>query len=31
MPFIDAHVHIWTTETAHYSLAKGYKKEDAAL
>jgi predicted TIM-barrel fold metal-dependent hydrolase len=28
MNFIDAHVHIWTPDTAHYPLAEGYKKED---
>jgi len=28
MNFIDAHVHVWTPDTAHYPLAKGYKKED---
>src|SRR3984893_2636401 len=28
MEFIDAHVHVWTPDTAHYPLAKGYKKED---
>jgi predicted TIM-barrel fold metal-dependent hydrolase len=28
MAFIDAHVHVWTSDTAHYPLAKGYKKED---
>jgi predicted TIM-barrel fold metal-dependent hydrolase len=28
MDFIDAHVHIWTPDTAHYPLAPGYKKED---
>jgi predicted TIM-barrel fold metal-dependent hydrolase len=26
--FIDAHVHVWTPDTAHYPLAAGYKKED---
>ena len=25
---IDAHVHVWTPDTAHYPLAEGYKKED---
>jgi predicted TIM-barrel fold metal-dependent hydrolase len=25
---IDAHVHVWTPDTAHYPLAAGYKKED---
>jgi predicted TIM-barrel fold metal-dependent hydrolase len=28
MGFIDAHVHVWTRDTAHYPLAEGYKKED---
>jgi len=28
MPFIDAHVHVWTPDTAHYPLAAGYKRED---
>lgn len=28
MGFIDAHVHVWTPDIAHYPLAKGYKKED---
>ncbi len=28
MNFIDAHVHVWTPDTAHYPLAEGYKKED---
>jgi predicted TIM-barrel fold metal-dependent hydrolase len=28
MHYIDAHVHVWTPDTAHYPLAKGYKKED---
>jgi predicted TIM-barrel fold metal-dependent hydrolase len=27
MGYIDAHVHVWTPDTAHYPLAKGYKKE----
>jgi predicted TIM-barrel fold metal-dependent hydrolase len=26
--FIDAHVHVWTPDTAHYPLAAGYKVED---
>src|SRR5437016_231002 len=26
--YIDAHVHVWTPDTAHYPLAAGYKKED---
>src|SRR5438034_8301955 len=28
MGYIDAHVHVWTPDTAHYPLAKGYKKSD---
>lgn len=28
MGYIDAHVHVWTPDTAHYPLAAGYKKED---
>jgi predicted TIM-barrel fold metal-dependent hydrolase len=28
MTFIDAHVHVWTPDVAHYPLAKGFKKED---
>jgi predicted TIM-barrel fold metal-dependent hydrolase len=28
MAFIDAHVHVWTPDTAHYPQAKGFKKED---
>jgi predicted TIM-barrel fold metal-dependent hydrolase len=28
MRFIDAHVHVWTSDTAHYPLAAGYKPED---
>ena len=28
MGFIDAHVHVWTPDTAHYPLAPGYKKAD---
>jgi predicted TIM-barrel fold metal-dependent hydrolase len=28
MKYIDAHVHVWTPDVAHYPLAKGYKKED---
>jgi predicted TIM-barrel fold metal-dependent hydrolase len=28
MSFIDAHVHVWTDDTAHYPLARGYNKED---
>jgi predicted TIM-barrel fold metal-dependent hydrolase len=30
MGFIDAHVHVWTPDTAHYPLAAGFKKEDMA-
>jgi predicted TIM-barrel fold metal-dependent hydrolase len=26
--FIDAHVHVWTDDTAHYPLAAGYKVEE---
>jgi predicted TIM-barrel fold metal-dependent hydrolase len=28
MGYIDAHVHVWTDDTAHYPLAKGWTKED---
>jgi predicted TIM-barrel fold metal-dependent hydrolase len=28
MPYIDAHVHVWTPDIQHYPLAAGYKKED---
>jgi predicted TIM-barrel fold metal-dependent hydrolase len=28
MHFIDAHVHVWTPDTAHYPLAPGYMKEN---
>jgi predicted TIM-barrel fold metal-dependent hydrolase len=28
MSFIDAHVHVWTDDTAHHPLAPGYKPED---
>jgi predicted TIM-barrel fold metal-dependent hydrolase len=28
MGFIDAHVHVWTDDTGHYPLGKGWKKED---
>jgi predicted TIM-barrel fold metal-dependent hydrolase len=28
MGLIDAHVHVWTDDTAHYPLASGYKPED---
>jgi predicted TIM-barrel fold metal-dependent hydrolase len=27
MNFIDAHVHVWTPDTAHYPLAAGYKRD----
>src|SRR4051794_3760963 len=27
-PYIDAHSHIWTPDTAHYPLAPGFKTED---
>jgi predicted TIM-barrel fold metal-dependent hydrolase len=27
MGFIDAHVHVWTDDVAHYPLAAGFKKE----
>jgi predicted TIM-barrel fold metal-dependent hydrolase len=27
MNFIDAHVHVWTDDTAHYPLAREYQKE----
>ncbi|HKI36180.1 MAG TPA: amidohydrolase family protein [Gemmataceae bacterium] len=30
MGFIDAHVHVWTPDTAHYPLGMGWKKEDMA-
>jgi hypothetical protein len=30
MGYIDAHVHVWTPNTAHYPLAAGFKKEDMA-
>jgi len=26
--YIDAHVHVWTPDIAHYPLARGYKRED---
>jgi hypothetical protein len=26
--FIDAHVHVWTDDTDHYPLAKGFTKAD---
>jgi predicted TIM-barrel fold metal-dependent hydrolase len=28
MGLIDAHVHVWTDDLAHYPLARGYKPED---
>src|SRR5271163_3930334 len=28
MKYIDAHVHVWTPDNAHYPLAGGFKKED---
>ena len=28
MGLIDAHVHVWTPDTAHYPLAKGFDKKD---
>ena len=28
MGYIDAHVHVWTPDTAHYPLAAGYKREE---
>jgi predicted TIM-barrel fold metal-dependent hydrolase len=28
MAFIDAHVHVWTPDVAHYPLAEGFQKED---
>lgn len=28
MKYIDAHVHVWTPDTSHYPLAKGFKKQD---
>jgi predicted TIM-barrel fold metal-dependent hydrolase len=28
MPFIDAHVHVWTADTLHYPLAPGYRVEN---
>ena len=27
-PYIDAHSHVWTPDTAHYPLAAGFKKDD---
>jgi predicted TIM-barrel fold metal-dependent hydrolase len=31
MGYIDAHVHVWTDDTAHYPLGPGWKKEDMRL
>jgi predicted TIM-barrel fold metal-dependent hydrolase len=28
MAYIDAHIHVWTPDLAHYPLAPGYKKEN---
>jgi len=28
MNYVDAHVHVWTDDTSHYPLGKGWKKED---
>lgn len=28
MNFVDAHVHVWTPDTAHYPLAPGFKREE---
>ena len=28
LPYIDAHVHVWTSDTVKYPLAPGYKKEN---
>ena len=30
MPFIDAHVHVWTDDDARYPLAQGFKRPDGA-
>jgi predicted TIM-barrel fold metal-dependent hydrolase len=30
MAYIDAHVHVWTDDTSHYPLGRGWKKEDMA-
>ena len=27
-PYIDAHSHVWTPDTAHYPLAKGFTPAD---
>lgn len=28
MGYLDAHIHVWTSDTDHYPLAAGWKKED---
>src|SRR5437764_743465 len=28
MNFIDAHIHVWTDDLAHYPLAPGHRRED---
>jgi len=28
MNYIDAHVHVWTPDTDHYPLARGFNKAD---
>src|SRR4051812_44259208 len=28
MNFIDAHAHVWTDDTGHYPLGRGWRKED---
>jgi predicted TIM-barrel fold metal-dependent hydrolase len=28
MNYIDAHVHVWTPDTAHYPLGRGWRRED---
>jgi predicted TIM-barrel fold metal-dependent hydrolase len=28
MPYIDAHVHVWTSDADHYPLAQGFTKDD---
>lgn len=30
MNYIDAHVHVWTADTLHYPLTRGYTREDMA-
>lgn len=30
MDYIDAHAHVWTDDTAHYPLGRGWRKEDMA-